>query len=109
MPISKVKEATFKITKTNADSPVTAADGDKLYIDSSSGAVTVNLPASPNVGSKVRLIDLASTFDTNNLTIGRNSEKIMGLSEDLTVSTENAAIGLVYSGSSQGWKLIEVL
>ena len=109
MPLSKIKDNTFTTTKTDSDSPVTAVDGDKLYIDTSSGAVTVNLPASPAVGNKVRLIDLAGTFDTNNLTIGRNSENIMGLAEDLTISTENAAIGLVYSGSSQGWKLIEVL
>ena len=34
---------------------------------------------------------------TNNLTIGRNTLKIMGLTENLIISTENAGIGLVYS------------
>lgn len=109
MPLSRIKEATFTVTKTNADTPVSAVDGDKLYIDTSSGVVTVNLPSSPNVGDKVRLIDFGGTFDTNNLTIGRNGNNIMALAEDLVVSTENAAIGLVYSGATNGWKLIENL
>jgi hypothetical protein len=33
----------------------------------------------------------------------------MGVAEDLTLSVENAAIGLVYSNATYGWKLIEVL
>jgi hypothetical protein len=56
---------------------------------------------------EVRFLDLASTFDTNNLTIGRNSLKIMGLTENLIISQEDASIGLVYTGVTYGWKLIE--
>jgi hypothetical protein len=50
---------------------------------------------------------MAGTFDTNNLTLGRNSLKIMSLAEDLVISQENAAVGLVYSGATYGWRLIE--
>ena len=39
--------------------------------------------------------DLASTFDTNNLTIGRNSLKINGATADLVVDVEDSAIQLV--------------
>ena len=67
----------------------------------------MNLPLSPLVGDQVRVIDLASTFDTHNLTIGRNGNKINGATADLTISTEDASIGLVYTGSTYGWKLIE--
>jgi hypothetical protein len=31
----------------------------------------------------------------------------MGLTENLIVSTENSGIGLVYSGVTYGWRLIE--
>jgi len=93
-------------TKT---SNYTAINNDRLFVDTSSGVVTITLPASPAVGDNVRIIDLSATFDTNNLTIARNSSKIMGLEENLIVSTENAAIGLVYTGATQGWKLIEVI
>ena len=83
-----------------------------MYFDSLGPVITeyadtILLPASPQSGDQVRIIDLAGTFDTNNLTISRNSLKIMGLSEDLVVSQENAGIGLVYTGATYGWKLIE--
>ena len=85
------------------------AANDRYFIDTTSGAQTANLPASPQVGDQVRFIDLASTFDTNNLTIGRNGKKINNASADLVVSTEDSAIGLVFTGNTYGWKLIEVL
>jgi len=96
-------------SKSNADSPFTAAANDRYFIDTSGGAVTMNLPAAPLTGDSVRVIDVASTFDTNNLTIGRNGLKINGDTADLTVSTEDAAIGLVYTGATYGWKLVENL
>lgn len=90
-------------------SNVTVAANDRYFVDTSGGAVTVTLPASPLTGDTVRLIDLAGTFDTNNLTVGRNSEKINGATADLVVSTEDSAIGLVYTGSTYGWKFVESL
>jgi hypothetical protein len=86
-----------------------ATANDRIFVNTSGGATTINLPAAPQIGDQVRFLDLAATFDTNNLTIGRNSLKIMGLTENLIVSTENASIGLVYTGSTYGWKLIENL
>jgi len=85
----------------------TAFAGDKIFVNTSSSAFTITLPASPSVGDEVRFLDLANTFDTNNLTVGRNSEKIDGATSDLTVATEGAAFALVYSGSTYGWKLLE--
>ena len=104
MAINKVKYP-WKTTTAN----ITVINGDRYFVDTSSGAVTVTLPASPVVGDEVRLIDLASSFDTNNLTVGRNSEKINGSTADLVVSTEDSAIGLVYTGTTYGWKLVESL
>ena len=94
-------------SKVYGDSPFTAAANDRYFIDTSGGAVTMDLPSSPLTGDQVRVVDLASTFDTHNLTIGRNGNKINGASDNLTISTEDASIGLVYTGSTYGWKLIE--
>ena len=55
--------------------------------------------------NQVSLLDLASTFDTNNLTIGRNSLKINGATADLIIDVEDSAIQLVYTGATYGWKL----
>ena len=65
----------------------------------------MTLPSSPTLGDEVSIIDYAGTFDTNNLTVGRNSQPIMGTAADLTVSTERAGFTLVYSDSTQGWLL----
>ena len=61
----------------------TALAGDQLFVNTASSAFTITLPASPTVGDEVRFLDLANTFDTNNLTVGRNSEKIDGTSSRL--------------------------
>ena len=63
------------------------------------------LPSSATIGDEVTLIDYAGTFDTNNLTVGRNSHNIQGSAADLTVSTERAGFTLVYVDSTQGWLL----
>jgi len=85
---------------------LTVAANDRYFIDTTAAAQTVTLPAAPLTGDQVSLLDLAGTFDTNNLTIGRNSLKIMGLDEDMIVSQENTGIALVYTGATYGWKLI---
>ena len=83
----------------------TASAGQGVFCNTTSAAFTLTLPASPSIGDEVTFVDYAGTFDTNNLTIGRNSEKIHGATEDLTVATERAANTLVYTDSTQGWLL----
>ena len=90
---------------------VTAAEtvqaGAQLFCDTNGGAYTVTLPASPSNGDTVNFVDSRYTFDSNALTIGRNSSKIANTSADLVVNTEGAAFGLVYSGSDVGWTYTE--
>jgi hypothetical protein len=83
----------------------TAVAGEGYFCDTTSAAFTATLPASPSLGDECTFVDYAGTFDTNNLTVGRNSEKIEGTAADLTVSVERAAFTLVYSDSTQGWLL----
>jgi hypothetical protein len=82
-----------------------AVAGEGYFINTTSGAITMTLPSSPSIGDFVAFIDYAGTFDTNSLTIGRNSENIQGSAADLTVSVERAANTLVYVDSTQGWLL----
>ena len=83
----------------------TASAGQGVFCNTTSGAFTLTLPASPSIGDEVSFVDYAGTFDTNNLTIGRNSSKIHGADEDLTVAVERAANTLVFTDSTQGWLL----
>jgi hypothetical protein len=82
----------------------TAVSGVGYFVDTTSGAITVTLPASPSAGDVVAVSDYAGTADTNNITIGRNGSNINGAAADLTIEYENSAITLVYVDSTQGWK-----
>ncbi len=92
----------WQAVKTGA---FTAVAGEGYFVNTTSSAFTMTLPASPTIGDEVAFIDYAGTFDTNNLTVGRNSENIQGSAADLTVSTERAANTLVYTDGTQGWLL----
>ena len=84
--------------------------GENLLVNTTSNTITLTLPGSmgaANVGEEIRFMDLAGTFDSNALTIARNGANIYGAASDLTVSTEDAAFSLVYTGTAQGWKITE--
>jgi len=83
----------------------TASAGEGVFANTTSASFTVTLPASPSIGDEVSIKDYAGTFDTNNLTVGRNSQPIEGVAADLTVSIERAGLTLVYTDSTQGWLL----
>jgi len=85
----------------------TAVAGEGYFVNTSGGVITLTLPSSASIGDEVKVIDYAGSFGTNNLTIGRNSHKIMGATSDLTVGTNRAGFGLVYVDATQGWLLME--
>ena len=86
----------------------TLSNKEQAFCNTSGGAFTITLPASPVKGDSVRIFDVNKTFDTQNLTVGRNGNPIMGDASDLTVSTEGAAFELVFYDGSQGWRIITV-
>jgi hypothetical protein len=96
------------IEKGFADNGFTAANNDRIFVNTSGGQVTINLPNSPAVGDNVRFMDLKRNFSTNNLNINRNGNLIMGLAENMTSDVDGSAFQLVYSGATDGWLLLEV-
>ena len=95
--------ASWQAVITTGTTVATAGNG--YFCNTSGGVITLTLPASPSIGDFVSFIDYAGTFDTSNLTIGRNGKKIQGATADLTVSTERAANTLVFVDDTQGWLL----
>ena len=57
--------------------------------------------------ANLRIIDATGESNTNNITVARNGHKIQGSASNLTISTNRAAIGLVYFNVAQGWLLSE--
>lgn len=84
----------------------TAKDKDFLFCDTSAGAFTISLPASPSLGDTVVFNDVAAKFDTASLTIGRNGQNIMGLAEDMIVDEKYATLTLVFSNAAHGWRVV---
>src|SRR6056300_719013 len=71
---------------------LTAVAGRGYFIDTTSGAVTVTLPASPKIGDIVQLKDYAGTFGTNSVTVNRNGNNIEGSTENIPLSTNFAVL-----------------
>jgi hypothetical protein len=84
----------------------TLAAGSVVAADTTAGAFTLTLPASPANGDTVSILDYAGTFDTNALTIARNGSNIESLAENMDCNLEDAAFSLVYVGSTVGWRVV---
>jgi len=93
---------------TVTSTPYTASTYQFCFVDTTSTAITINLPNTVNAGDQVRFLDVPGNFGTNNLTISPNGLKILGSTDNLLVNNNNAAFGLVYTGATYGWKLLEL-
>jgi len=82
----------------------TAANGEGYFVNTTSGAITVTLPASPSAGNIVSVSDYAKTSASNNITIARNSSNIDGSATDLVLNTAGVAVTLVFADATKGWK-----
>ena len=88
---------TYTTVKT---SNYTAAANDGVQTDTSGGAFTVTLPATPATGAQVIIVDSAGSWATNNLTVGRNGSTINGSATDLTCDISGVSVQFVYSGTT---------
>jgi hypothetical protein len=85
----------------------TAVSGNGYFVNTTSAAVTMTLPASPSAGNIVSVKDYAYTFETNNLTVNRNGSPIGGGSDSATIaySTNGDFLTFIYVDATQGWVL----
>ena len=81
----------------------TAVAGKGYFVNTTSGAITVSLPAG-SAGAQIALIDYAGTWDSNNCKVSADgTEKIQGSTTNITLSRDREAIQIVYVDSTQGW------
>ena len=81
----------------------TATAGEGYFVNTTSGGISVNLPAG-TAGAVVGFKDYAKTFDSNAVTLVQNgSDKIGGSTTNAKLTIEGQAVTLVFIDSTQGW------
>ena len=78
----------------------TTQDKEGVLADTSGGAFTVTLPATPATGAQVVVADAGANWGTNNLTVARNGSTIGGLAENLICDITGASVQFVYDGAT---------
>jgi hypothetical protein len=85
-------------------STLTAVAGRGYWINTTSNACTITLPASASVGDTIEFSDYLRTWGTNAITINQNSLNFQGYSSPNPVyDTNGQSVRIVYSGATQGW------
>lgn len=95
-----VAELSGGLTYVVKTTTYTVADKQGVLADTSGGAFTVTLPATPATGAQCVIADHSGTFGTNNLTVGRNGSTIAGLAEDLVLDISGVSVQFVYNGTT---------
>jgi len=84
-------------------SNTTMVAGRGYFVNTTSGAISMTLPAGGTAGDTIAIKDYAGTFASNKLTILRNSHNIQGVANDSQIGTNRASIVLVYIDATKGW------
>jgi hypothetical protein len=86
-------------------STMTAVAGEGYWVDTSSNACTITLPASASVGDTIIFADYARNWGTNSITIDSNGLNYQGEDDtfDVEYDTDGTALRIVYMDATKGW------
>ena len=96
--------STIPFASSSTTSNITLVAWNNYFVDTSS-ARTLTLPASPSLGDEIHIFDATGSAATNNSTVSNNSLKINGSAQTLLIDTAYAAVTLIYTGSTYGWRV----
>ena len=90
-------------------STVTVEAGKGYWINTTSNACTITLPASAEAGDNIVIVDYARTWGTNAVTLDSNGLNFQGEADTNIVeyTTDGQSVNLVYSDSTKGWIPLE--
>lgn len=93
-------------TIDNLASPYISSEGDRLFVDTTSGSITVILPSNPNPGDEIKFIDAYSTFNVDGLIIKRyrnpDLDFLGGTSGIAAIGTYNSVPTVTVTGIGTG-------
>jgi hypothetical protein len=79
----------------NTDNPVTAVFGDTIFVDCSSGAVEIDLPAATAGSLPISIIDDDGNAPTNNITIDPDGSETINGETSIEIDQARAAVTLI--------------
>jgi hypothetical protein len=94
-------DTTAKTTNFNASSQT------GYFVNTTSGQITITLPASPTAGDVIAIKDYANTFDTNKAILNANGNKIQGSTTNFEITIEGASSQFIYVDATRGWVLTD--
>jgi len=96
------------LTNIDVSNTYQASSFQLLWVNTSSLAFTITLPATPAKGDQIRIVDITSSFALNNLTLNPGVLPIMGTVATMTVATTGAAFDMIYYDASKGWRIFSI-
>ena len=76
--------------------------GNREFVSVVGAGLTMTLPASPAAGNEVAI----QVGDFTDTVIGRNSQNIMSLAENMTIDVANRTVNLVFTDATRGWRVV---
>jgi hypothetical protein len=73
------------------------------FANTRAGALTLNLPASANVGDTIRIIDNEGLASSNNITANSGLNLVDGANVNVIINTHRGGVTLTYLSSEEGW------
>ena len=102
MAITRVLATTTWQSSIVTGATLSAVVGNGYWINTTSNACTVTLPASASAGDTISIVDYAGTFATNNITL-TSSLKIEGGTLNKLLTTNREGVTVTYVDATQGW------
>jgi hypothetical protein len=102
----RFREVATNLTSGSADE---VRPGDYIYVDSTSGARSIDAPYGtnyPKIGDEFTIVDDKGTFATNNCTIVFNPKKVEGVVQNVVLSQNGAFLTYRYMNDTTGWKYV---
>lgn len=85
-----------------------AVANDLVRVDATFTATTITLPSNISDGSMIGVIDVASKFNTNNVTINPPNGITIESDTSLVLDVDGTYVTLTYIASTTNWKLLEI-
>jgi len=83
------------------------AVNDRVLVNTSGGTITGTLPASPNAGAEIQVIDARGSFGTYAFTLVRNGKLIGGVDADYELDVSSKMYSVVFIDDTYGWAVYQ--